>query len=74
MVYPKDYPDEGQKLICDHVRRRLFSLGNNDREALEAEFKEWLAEETFDQGDLWSIPDLSDDGLRDFFCRAISQD
>ncbi|KGG23303.1 hypothetical protein EV09_0927 [Prochlorococcus marinus str. SS35] len=37
------------------------------------EFKEWLIEENSDGVDIWTIPDLTDEGLCDFFKRAISK-
>ncbi len=73
MVYPKENLDEGYRVIRDFVRLRLSTLKQEDKASLESEFKEWLTEESFDQDEIWTIPDLTDEGLCDFFHRAISQ-
>ena len=73
MSYSKDYFDEGQEAICYHVQSRLAMLNGQDKSALYAEFKEWLVQAEDSHDEIWSIPDLTDEGLCDFFKRAISQ-
>ena len=73
MKYSRDYMDEGHGFICFHIKSRLLILKGKQKDALYSEFKEWLDDELFDQDDVWSIPDLTDEGLCDFFKRAISR-
>ncbi|ABX09100.1 hypothetical protein [Prochlorococcus marinus] len=73
MDYPKDRLDESHIVICGYISSRLKRLNDKDRHSLYSEYKEWLKDEGFNQDDVWSIPDLTDEGLCDFFKRAISQ-
>ncbi|KGG35654.1 hypothetical protein EV11_1218 [Prochlorococcus sp. SS52] len=61
------------RVIDSYLSERLKSLQGKDRRALIMEFKEWLIEENSDGVDIWTIPDLTDEGLCDFFKRAISK-
>ncbi len=65
--------DEGNKHIIEFMHARMLVLGKENKQAIYEEFKEWLENTNFDQDKVWSIPDLTDDGLCDFFRRAISQ-
>ena len=66
-------PDKCIQVIERHLMERLSSIKGDDRIALIAEFKEWLWEECDSEADIWTIPDLTDEGLRDFFRRAITK-
>ena len=65
--------DEINQDIIDYVQSRMLALDGEQKQAIYEEFKEWLENKNFDQDKVWSIPDLTDDGLCDFFRRAISQ-
>ena len=73
MKYLTCPPEESMRVIDDYLGKRLNSLEGEDREALVFEFKEWLTDKSSDEDNVWTIPDLTDDGLRDFFKRAISR-
>ena len=62
------------KLIINHVYQRMLEVNADDKEALALEFKEWLTCQKIDKAEIWSIPDLTNKTLRNFFLRAISQD
>ncbi len=66
-------PDKSMQVIDKYLIQRLSSLEGKDRRAVISEFKEWLLESKNTDNDIWTIPDLTDDGLRDFFTRAISR-
>ena len=73
MRYLSGPPDQSMKVIDEYLSERLRSLNGKNRKALIYEFKEWLIEENPNNADeIWTIPDLTDDGLCDFFKRAIS--
>ena len=48
-------------------------LSGKDRDAIILEFKEWILLENTSDDEIWTIPDLTDEGLLDFFKRAISK-
>ncbi len=73
MEYFESHLDEGFKSMLSSIRHRLSLIEGKDKESIYAEFKEWLEGDSYDQYEVWSIPDLSDEGLCDFFRRAISQ-
>ena len=73
MRYLSGAPDKGLQVIDSYLRHRLSRLKGKDRIALILEFKEWLIEDNQTDADIWTIPDLTDEGLRDFFKRAISR-
>ncbi len=73
MTYATDHLKQNISEISDYLISRASYLKGNDRDALINEFKEWLIDSDLDQDDIWTIPDLTDDGLLDFFKRAISQ-
>ncbi|KGG12178.1 hypothetical protein EV05_1383 [Prochlorococcus sp. MIT 0601] len=51
----------------------MLEIEKGNRDCLYSEFREWIEDTNFDDDETWSIPDLTDEGLRDFFKRAISQ-
>ena len=65
--------DKSMRVIDDHLTERLPYLEGKDREAMILEFKEWILDENYFESDIWTIPDLTDEGLREFFKRAISK-
>ncbi len=73
MQYLIGPPDRSMQVIDDYLSERLRNLNGKDRDSVLNEFKEWLANESSDGDEIWTIPDLTDDGLRDFFKRAISR-
>ena len=73
MKYLSGAPDKCLQIIERHIIKRLSCIKGGDRVALIAEFKEWLWEECDSEADIWTIPDLTDEGLRDFFRRAITK-
>ena len=66
-------PNKGMEIIDDYLSKRIQVLKGKDRDAIVLEFKEWILEENSDGDDIWTIPDLTDEGLLDFFMRAISR-
>ena len=66
-------PNKGMEIIDDYLSRRIQVLKGKDRDAIVLEFKEWILEENSDGDEIWTIPDLTDEGLLDFFMRAISR-
>tara|TARA_B100001250_G_scaffold206296_1_gene177082 strand:- start:21 stop:245 length:225 start_codon:yes stop_codon:yes gene_type:complete len=74
MAYTKDHVDQNLREISAYVASRSVALKGKDRIAISMEFKEWLDVNDLDPDDIWTIPDLTDEGLLDFFKRAISQD
>ncbi len=66
-------PNKGMKIIDDYLSRRIHCLSGKDRDAIVLEFKEWILEENLNGDEIWTIPDLTDEGLLDFFRRAISR-
>ena len=66
-------PEESMRVIDDYLAKRLSVLEGADHEALVLEFKEWIQDKSCDGDNVWTIPDLTDDGLCDFFKRAISR-
>ena len=73
MRYICGAPDKSIQVIDQYLIKRLSLLKGGDRNALISEFKEWLLEGNDPDTDSWAIPDLTDEGLRDFFKRAISK-
>ena len=73
MKYLSGAPDKCIQVIERHLIERLSYVKGADRIALIAEFKEWLFEDNDPDDDIWTIPDLTDEGLHDFFKRAISK-
>ena len=73
MPYSHSTADQSIRVINDFLSSRLLFLKGKERNALEMEFKEWLIDEGFDLDEVWTIPDLTDEGLSDFFRRAISK-
>ena len=73
MKYLSGARDKSIQVIEMHLIERLSSVKGADRSALIAEFREWLLDEKDPEADIWTIPDLTDEGLRDFFKRAISK-
>ncbi len=73
MQYLSCHSNKSMLTIDAYLCERLGSLKGKDREAVIFEFKEWLLETAHDGDEIWSIPDLTDEGLRDFFRRAISR-
>ena len=73
MPYTKDHIDQNFKEISTYLASRFLVLEGSDRKAIFMEFQEWLDKSEFDPDDIWTIPDLTDEGLLDFFKRAISQ-
>jgi len=61
------------EIIDDYLSSRIQVLKGKDRDAIVLEFKEWILEENSDGDEIWTIPDLTDEGLLDFFMRAISR-
>ncbi len=59
--------------ISFFLNSRLNQLQGKDQKALIEEFKEWFTDEKGEPINIWSIPDLTDERLCDFFLRAISQ-
>ncbi len=72
MRYLTGPPEKSMKIIDDYLIERLKLLKGEDHKALLQEFEEWIVEKDIDGDNIWSIPDLTDDGLCDFFRRAIS--
>ncbi len=72
MRYLSGTPDKGMSIIDDYLCQRLQALKGKDKTALVMEFKEWLVETSYEEDEVWTIPDLTDEGLCDFFKRAIS--
>ncbi len=66
-------PSKGMEIIDDYLSKRIHVLKGKDRDAIVLEFKEWILEENSDGDEIWTIPDLTDEGLLDFFRRAISR-
>jgi|TARA_B100001250_G_scaffold238668_1_gene205100 hypothetical protein len=66
-------PNKGMEIIDDYLSKRIQVLKGKDRDAIVLEFKEWILEENSDGDEIWTIPDLTDEGLLDFFMRAISR-
>ena len=66
-------PNKGMEIIDDYLSKRIQLLKGKDRDAIVLEFKEWILEENSDGDEIWTIPDLTDEGLLDFFMRAISR-
>ena len=64
---------KGMEIIDDYLSKRIQVLKGKDRDAIVLEFKEWILEENSDGDEIWTIPDLTDEGLLDFFMRAISR-
>ena len=73
MEYLAGTPDNCMKVIDEYLSQRLKVLKGKDRKALLMEYKEWLIEDKYQVEDIWTIPDLTDEGLCDFFKRAISR-
>ena len=73
MEYLAGTPDNCMKVIDEYLSQRLKVLKGRDRNALLMEYKEWLIEDQYQVEDIWTIPDLTDEGLCDFFKRAISR-
>ena len=65
--------NKGMEIIDDYLSRRIQVLKGKDRDAIVLEFKEWILEENSNGDEIWTIPDLTDEGLLDFFLRAISR-
>lgn len=65
--------NKGMEIIDDYLSKRIQVLKGKDRDAIVLEFKEWILEENSDGDEIWTIPDLTDEGLLDFFMRAISR-
>ena len=61
------------RVIDDYLAKRLSALEGSDRKALILEFKEWISDKSSEVDNVWTIPDLTDEGLCDFFKRAISR-
>ncbi len=66
-------PNKGMEIIDDYLSKRIQVLKGKDRDAIVLEFKEWILEDNSDGDEIWTIPDLTDEGLLDFFMRAISR-
>ncbi len=66
-------PNKGMEIIDDYLSKRIQVLKGKDRDAIVLEFKEWILEENSNGDEIWTIPDLTDEGLLDFFMRAISR-
>ncbi|KGG15509.1 MULTISPECIES: hypothetical protein [unclassified Prochlorococcus] len=66
-------PDKSIKVIDDYFSERVNLLRGKDKNALISEFKEWLIKDRRAEDNVWTIPDLTDEGLCDFFKRAISK-
>lgn len=63
-----------EKLLQEYLSNRLIKLKGSDLKAFESEFKEWLEEGSCSaKKEIWSIPDLTNKRLRNFFLRAIAQ-
>ncbi len=73
MKYLTCPPEESMKVIDEYLVNRLNHLKGKNREALLLEFKEWILDENKGTDNVWTIPDLTDEGLCDFFRRAISR-
>ncbi len=71
MRYLSGPPEKSMLVIDDYLSTRLSMLQGKDKAALLLEFKEWMLTEG--ENDIWSIPDLTDEGLCDFFKRAITK-
>ena len=66
-------PNKGMEIIDDYLSKRIQVINGKDRDAIVLEFKEWILEDNSDEDEIWTIPDLTDEGLLDFFMRAISR-
>ena len=64
--------DKSMKVLDEYLSERLGTLRGRDRHAFVLEYKEWLLAEANHGEEIWTIPDLTDEGLCDFFRRAIS--
>ena len=73
MKYLTCPPEKSMQIIDDYLVERLSYLDGKDRNALVLEFKEWIVNGSKGEDNVWSIPDLTDEGLCDFFKRAISR-
>ncbi len=73
MRYYSGAPDKCMQVIDRYLVERVSYLEGADRLALISEFKEWIVEGNDPEADIWTIPDLTDEGLCDFFKRAISK-
>ena len=73
MNYFSDSADKSMVVLDNYLAKRLSTLTGKDRAAMVLEFKEWLIEKNIEGDEIWTIPDLTDDGLCDFFKRAISR-
>ena len=73
MKYLTCPPEESMRVIDEYLINRLSALEGEDKKALIIEFKEWISDKSSDLDNVWTIPDLTDDGLCDFFKRAISR-
>ncbi len=73
MKYLTCHPEKNMRIIDDYLVERLSYLDGKDRNALVLEFKEWIVNSSKGEDNVWSIPDLTDEGLCDFFKRAISR-
>ena len=71
MQHLSDSPDKCMRIIDEFLSKRLRSLEGRDKDALFWEYKEWLINENNKDDEIWAIPDLTDEGLCDFFKRAI---
>ena len=62
-----------EKSLQEYLSNRLITLKGRDLKAFESEFKEWIHEGSDAEKKVWTIPDLTDKQLRNFFLRAIAQ-
>ncbi len=73
MRYLTGPPEKSLIEIDNYISKRLKILSGKDKSAVLLEFKEWLIDqEEFESDNIWAIPDLTDDGLREFFQRVIA--
>ena len=73
MRYLTFHPDKSLREIDVFLHTRLQFLQGENRTALIMEFREWLTEEDIEDDSIWTIPDLTDEILCEFFKRAISK-
>ncbi len=73
MPYLPRSPDKCIQDIDKYLTNRLPELKGKDRSAVIMEFKEWILDQTENEADIWTMPDLTDEALLDFFKRAISR-
>ncbi|WP_269622722.1 hypothetical protein [Prochlorococcus marinus] len=73
MRYLSHHPDKSLREIDVFLTTRLNFLHGENRKAVIMEFKEWLIEDKIEDDSIWSIPDLTDKILCEFFKRAISK-